>query len=452
MTVGVIAASYVDISATNYRDEVMADNPWGYWRMRDLASPLQDETANDRDAVQANVYEPLWNELGPKGRAVKYYAGDYYCWSSATYTASTVSLEFWFKVPAVGDIALVGSIQSLGNPAGDKSCWLMSNGKIRWYCYDGAAHNLDSATTFVANTWYHVVVSVGPGGQKIIVNGVLDAINPAVVSSYTGASNHVVQHVATNGGGFIVGAQVTLAEVAAYIGSELSVARSLVHYLAPGTPRTEPFAENRVTFQNNPPKIPEDMPIGAEMLLFTFEYTRLQGLDATTAPTSSGWTLVAVDGTGTGDGGGLRLSCLKKICAPGDPGSTVPITYQSGIAAHTSYGTVIGWDTVTALDTATANVPSASNLAVTTTQANERIVYFIGAYRSNGGAPLSIVNPVGSVVTDIQPRGDVDDTHGAVKVAFETKVSAGVSTVRTWTEANGVGAGEMGVLAIPIKV
>lgn len=221
--------------------------------------------------------------------------------------------------------------------------------------------------------------------------------------------------------------------------------------VASETAPSEPFKQQAITYNGTgPPVISEDMPIGAKMYLFSWEYTRLQGLDAT-APTITGWTLVTKGNTGTGDGGGIRMSLFERTCQAGDAGANVSISYQ-GASGLWAYASVIGYNTLLSHDTATNHVPGATSTAVTTTVSNQKILYMIGAYRSNGGAGLSIVNPAGGVVTDVVAAGDVSDTHGAVKIAIETQAVAGTSTVRTWTEANGVPGSEMGVLSIPIRV
>lgn len=78
---------------------------------------------------------------------------------------------------------------SVGSATEDKSLYVGTDGKVRYYT-TGAAH-LVSSTALTLGGWNHIVASVGPAGQKIRINKVTVATNPAATTSYTGAAMKV---------------------------------------------------------------------------------------------------------------------------------------------------------------------------------------------------------------------------------------------------------------------
>jgi hypothetical protein len=98
--------------------------------------------------------------------------------TSVASSASTFTVEAWIymtQLPTTGGSpnnmpSLVGDFDSAGS-----NYWSfgpMSDGKLRFFWFDGASKVVTGDTVMAANTWYHVAISVNSNAIKMFVNGV----------------------------------------------------------------------------------------------------------------------------------------------------------------------------------------------------------------------------------------------------------------------------------------
>ena len=111
---------------------------------------------------------------------------------------SQVTFDFWFKPDDTIDAGLPAEQGLAGFSDGtdpiyggwnwDKDVYLDTEGALVWYLWDATAGERrivrSAKRTWSADTWYHVTASIGPSGQHLYVDGVLEASDPAVTGSH----------------------------------------------------------------------------------------------------------------------------------------------------------------------------------------------------------------------------------------------------------------------------
>lgn len=224
-----------------YRDEVLADNPVGYWRLAETNefAPAEDETANNRDGQYSGT--PLRGVPGPiqtdsADKAVDFSGGDdsvllsdHNDWTPG----AEFTIECWVRLSATPGSTM----------------WLVtktSTSKYEWGLYAkadlgvgctfwqelGANHAFVSspANALVLGEWAHVVVVYRSGvSVKIYVNGVEAGSSTSFTGVITNTSGGAL--IGKRGDGVALPLTGRIDEVALYR-TALSGARVLAHYEA----------------------------------------------------------------------------------------------------------------------------------------------------------------------------------------------------------------------------
>jgi hypothetical protein len=220
-----------------YREEVLADNPWGYWREQEVAgsTTFVDESPNARTMTITGT--PTFGLTGPvkNGKAVEWPA------NTTTYAKSAVgfanvdayTLEAWVYIPTQGVSGEVAIVAVGANATGSATTQQTAlrvvpttggyYAQLYWY-YSGVK-TVNSTTKLQPDTWYHIAAFTNSVEYSaIVVNGVRE--------NYVAlAPTYYAQPVWIRAGYNTTAVQVRVAEPAIYP-TPLSTARLLAHYRA----------------------------------------------------------------------------------------------------------------------------------------------------------------------------------------------------------------------------
>jgi hypothetical protein len=218
-----------------YAQEVLADSPWGFWRLLESGGDFADSSGNNRTLSALGT--PNYLQTGPASElpAISLVSTTNKAGTTATSTSSTVTLEFWVKIPTGSIIDEVPLFHmQLDNNTYDKVVYVDTAGKIAFSTYNGAEHITATASAVTRDVWHHVVASIGAAGQKLRINKTTAATD-AATTSYTGA-----QVLRLKGVNAQMNGDNTIHFAApAFYTTQLSDARTDAHYdaaVAAGTP------------------------------------------------------------------------------------------------------------------------------------------------------------------------------------------------------------------------
>lgn len=223
------ASIALDVDSALYGAAVLADSPWGYWRLTETSgTTLQDETANNRDLTISGSAHTL-AQTGPKGDAIDWANATGHAETTATFASSAATLESWVKIAAnpSASTVMVGMAASFGDGTFDKQLFIDSAGKPGVYLYTGSILTLLGPSALSTGTWHHIAATVGAAGVKLYVDGT-EVATDAATSSYSGAQ---LVFVRGGGNGYTATGAMLVAEPAVYA-AQLSAARVLAHYNA----------------------------------------------------------------------------------------------------------------------------------------------------------------------------------------------------------------------------
>ncbi len=163
-----------------YAQEVISDAPRAFWKCQELSGNPQDSSGNAYHMTTVTG-SPTYGTPGPFGAdtSIDIAGGGKQFTKTGVVTTNywNFTLEAWLRWSSGAMTFLVnGSTAGIGLN-------VTSGGKLKFDSY-GTAVGPDSATTLVAGTWYHFVVTdvSGTGACKYYVNGAfdLDAGTPGV--------------------------------------------------------------------------------------------------------------------------------------------------------------------------------------------------------------------------------------------------------------------------------
>lgn len=221
-----------------FRDAVVADAPWGYWRLGEASGIVAaDASGNGRNAtyVGGPTHGVGGALVGDADPAVGFDGVDDHVAPGALLNTGTVSVEAWVKIGAApsGNKLLAGFANGLGSPVTDKRLIVTSERHLVWHVWDGGnRYAYTGPGALPLNEWTHVVGTADGSTAKLYVNGVEAMSVPAgpTFAAYTlpnvfiaGRDSHFESptgHLAAE-----------IDEVAVY-NSALNADRVLAHYAA----------------------------------------------------------------------------------------------------------------------------------------------------------------------------------------------------------------------------
>ena len=173
-----------------YRRVMVDHGAWAYWTPLDFASSgvVYDYGEQDHDAVRTATGAPWDPLIGPTqtgAESPQLLSNQGILESDDTFSSGECTLSCWIGVSPVGnvgvtpysgpitvEIPLVGMATAEGSSTFDKCLYLDTSGHLCWMTNDGSPEVItDSDPLPQNNVACHVVVSVGPAGTKIRVDG-----------------------------------------------------------------------------------------------------------------------------------------------------------------------------------------------------------------------------------------------------------------------------------------
>ncbi len=175
---------------------VQALSPWAYWRLGETAGTavgsVADASGNGRPATMstAGVTRGVDGAILGDSDAAYRFDGDSGCLVSTVTHANptTFSIALWFRTTSTlgGGLVEFGttSTPTPSTPQNDRKLYLTSNGQLAFGTNPSGVSVVTSPGTYNDGAWHHVAATLGPGGQRLYVDGVLVAS-----SANTGAEN-----------------------------------------------------------------------------------------------------------------------------------------------------------------------------------------------------------------------------------------------------------------------
>lgn len=225
-----------------FRDVILADSPYAYWRLNDLGATAADDSGNSRTGAYTGMTLGLAGAIptDPANHAVSSPnpANDYVR-SNFMLNTSQVTLECWIKVTGTpsADTIIAGFFNGYAATTYDKVLYLDTARKLRFYAFDvtasAAKYTPAGASAIPVNQWVHVVGVYDGTRLRAYVNGA-EVGSILASSTYAGYTVNNVFLRGKDGGtpaAFAGTLAASLDEFAVY-NTGLSAARIAAHYAA----------------------------------------------------------------------------------------------------------------------------------------------------------------------------------------------------------------------------
>jgi hypothetical protein len=214
-----------------YAGEVLADAPWGYWRLTEApgisAWNSEVSASNHRFSTGGST-----RITGPIGSGATFAAGGEAHTDDNMTRPTTGTYEVWVRCSNAGnhETPLMTHSPFSGGTSGAPRLGLQGNGTATFTVWNGTANIVITSPASVADgAWHHVAASVGAAGMRLSVDGAVVASNAAVTAgANVGDSCRLWLH---SGTGTDNSTSLDLAEPAFY-NAQLSDTRITAHYTA----------------------------------------------------------------------------------------------------------------------------------------------------------------------------------------------------------------------------
>ncbi|WP_433064992.1 LamG domain-containing protein [Dactylosporangium sp. CS-033363] len=184
-----VSAHYSAASAAAYTAAVQGDAPYSYWKFGEgNPTNFTDSSGNGHTAEnhlgpaltpnQAGAL-PAPDAANPSMRFDGRRAQVYNAYQMTTPAAFTE--EVWFKTTT----KIGGKLMGFGNATigassnYDRHVYIRNDGKLGFGIYNGGYQTVTSAAAYNDGAWHYVAASMGAGGQRLYVDGVLVGQNTA---------------------------------------------------------------------------------------------------------------------------------------------------------------------------------------------------------------------------------------------------------------------------------
>lgn len=162
-------------------------NRQGWWKLNESSGDRADSSGNGITLTDNNTVASS-TDAKEGGRSADFETANSESLTAADPAAlditGAMTIAFWYKPENVTvDQFLVSKYNETGNQV---AYWvqLLSTAKIRFGVSDGASDTVDSATSLVAGTWYHIACIYNPSTHiRIVINGVQDAENTTTINA-----------------------------------------------------------------------------------------------------------------------------------------------------------------------------------------------------------------------------------------------------------------------------
>jgi hypothetical protein len=227
----------------SYPTEVLADSPWGYWRLNEaVGTTARDSSGNNRHGTYTGDY--ILNYGGSNGGTVidngsPLFGSNTYVAPSAVFNFGTATVEAWIYLTAYPSAfktrgsMLAGCLEGLNGNSNDKMLYITSTGMPAFYAYNnsnGGQNYLAGSTALSLNTWHHLVGTQNSTNSILYVDGVSVATVTNNSVGYSGYSNPNTFISGYDAGGRFDYMRMAQIDEVAFYPSALSAARIAIHY------------------------------------------------------------------------------------------------------------------------------------------------------------------------------------------------------------------------------
>ena len=177
LAVGLVSGSAAALPTT-YRDEVLADNPAGYWRLNEASGTSAiEEIAGINGTYTGGV------SLGQPGALTSDSANKAASFdgiddsmsvanAGALSMSSAVSIEVWVKRTRTGVFQAIAGKPTTGNSKLENySLWLTPSNQVRMYVGNGSAYAQVTSPAALNTNWHHIVGTFDNATMRLYVDG-----------------------------------------------------------------------------------------------------------------------------------------------------------------------------------------------------------------------------------------------------------------------------------------
>ena len=310
MLVPMIPLRSIPALAAGYSSAILADSPVAYWRLGETSGTVAaDATGHGNAGTYAGAAGSY--TLGQPGAlfqdgdtATQFdgRAGYVVVPNSTGLQTNQVSIELWIKkLTETPWGTYISKNVAYGGKSGSGWFQLLnygSTGRLQFRVTgEDAASSLQSASTLLLNTWYHVVATYDGTTARLYVNGASDS---SLSVTATPAQTGDPLYIGRRPDGYYSNA--VLDEVAIY-SSALSAAQVMNHWVASGNPPASPTSVTAISPANNQAKVTWVDPVtGGATSITGYTITPHLGLTIRTPVTVSGATATTTTLIGVGAG------------------------------------------------------------------------------------------------------------------------------------------------------
>ena len=121
------------------------------------------------------------DRFGTANSAYSFDGSSSYITTTTKYTNPTVfSISLWFNTTVAGGKLIgFGSSQTGSSGSYDRHIYMSNTGQLNFGLYNNATNVLTTAGSYNDGNWHHVIVTVGPDGSTLYVDGAVQASNAA---------------------------------------------------------------------------------------------------------------------------------------------------------------------------------------------------------------------------------------------------------------------------------
>lgn len=219
-----------------YNDEILADNPVGYWRLGEASGTAANDETGNHNGTYTGTYtlnrpSLLATDANP---ALSLTSGAVDLVENAAFNIQEYTIEAWIKLSTLAHQQIIYSNYRSSDvaPYNGVAFDVLATGKLRlWHnnaTHSGSGESLEGVTTLAIGTVYHAVVTrTAAGAVSLYVNGALDA--SGTLAETADFTNAIVQI----GNSSIASSNLEgIIDEVAFYNTALSAARIQAHYNA----------------------------------------------------------------------------------------------------------------------------------------------------------------------------------------------------------------------------
>ena len=141
------------------------------------------------------------DRFGTANSAYSFNGSSQYISSTATVNSPNVfTLSLWFStMTAGGKLIGFGAAQTGSSGSYDRQVYMNNLGQLYYGIYPGSVQTINTAGSYNDGSWHHVIVTTGPDGSTLYVDGTLQAYNASMTTGQNFSGYWRIGYDNTNG-------------------------------------------------------------------------------------------------------------------------------------------------------------------------------------------------------------------------------------------------------------